>query len=672
MAKTTWGRKETIIWPQNRPIYTYGAIFAAIVLTAVFLYARLRFVGTPLQRFYMPVYVRTSFFGSFSRTHRSQYRMLFLTGHGLKPGPAMNDDVVRGRTPEPGGRIIQLTLSPTAIQHGNDLLFQGPVRSYVDAHLSDYLKAALYKGNDLSTILKTPLLCGAGIFLVLLPFAATKDVKRQKTLKYGRRLKGPERLTPQEFNRTVKGDGIGFKTDDMRDMIRIPAKAEAQHMQIIGDTGAGKSALMFQVLRQVRSRGDSAIVYDPAREFVKRFYDPSRGDVILNPLDKRCPYWGPAEELRSRSEAKALAASLFQPPQDRKGEFFIESPQKIFAFLMAYGPTPDELVQWMSNPDEIDRRLKGTEHAHLIDPRAHQQRAGVLGSLGLVADSLRLLPKREDGNGRWTATEWSEKRQGWIFLTSLPAEREALRPLQSLWIDWLVLRLLNEPTKEQKRVWFVIDELASLQKLPQLHTAITESRKSRNPVVLGFQGKAQLEYLYGHLAEVMLSQPATSVWLTTKEPNAGEWVSKFIGKVEIERLRETHFDGTRAGHNFTIERQVEPLVLESEISGLADLHAFMKYQNFVTYFSFPYFDMPEIAKPFELRERPDDKLPYDPKTVRSGSLATPPAELKQEPEVSAPPEPQPQPNAPAAVQELQPETMLSDNTSEQQSLTFKG
>jgi len=265
---------------------------------------------------------------------------------------------------------------------------------------------------------------------------------------------------------------------------------------------------MFQVLRQVRSRGDSAIVYDPAREFVKRFYDPERRDVILNPLDKRCPYWGLAEELCSRSEAKALAASLFQPPQDKKGEFFIESPQKIFAFLMAYGPTPDELVAWMSNPEEIDHRLKGTEHAHLIDPRAHQQRAGVLASLGLVADSLRLLPKRGTGNGSWTATEWAERRQGWIFLTSLPAEREALRPLQSLWIDWLVLRLLNEPTEAQRRVWFVIDELASLQKLPQLHTAITEARKSRNPVLLGFQGKAQLEYLYGHLAEVMLSQPA--------------------------------------------------------------------------------------------------------------------------------------------------------------------
>jgi hypothetical protein len=658
MAKTTWGRKETIIWPQNRPIYTYTAIFSALILTVVFVYGWVRFRMKPLQWFYAPVYVRASVFGTFSRTHRSEYRMLFLAGQGLKPAPVMNGDVMHGETPEPGGRIIPLALSVTALQRGNDLLFRGPIRSYVDAHLHDYLKAAVYDGRDVSAVLKPPLICGAGAFLLVLPFAVALDVKRQKALKYGRRLKGPERLTPPAFNRVVKGKGIGFKTDAMKDMLRIPARAEAQHMQIIGDTGAGKSAMLFQVLRQVRGRKDSAIVYDPAREFVKRFYDPSRGDVILNPLDKRCPYWGPAEELRSRSEAKALAASLFQPPQDRKGEFFIESPQKIFAFLMAYGPTPDQLVEWMSNPGEIDRRLKGTEHAHLIDPRAHQQRAGVLGSLGLVADSLRLLPKREEGNGAWTATDWAEKRQGWVFITSLPAEREALRPLQSLWIDWLVLRLLNEPTKEQKRVWFVIDELASLQKLPQLHTAITEGRKGQNPVVLGFQGKAQLEYLYGHLAEVMLSQPATSVWLTTKEPNAGEWVSKFIGKVEIERLRETHFDGTRAGHNFTIERQVEPLVLESEISGLPDLHAFMKYQNYVTYFSFPYFDMPEVAKPFELRERTNDKLPYDPKAVRS----RPETELKQEQE--APP-PSSEPNEPSTAQAAQQELVAIPDVHEE-------
>jgi len=665
MAKTPWGRKETIIWPRHVPIYTYALVFGAAALTFVAVCIRIH-LATPLQRYYLPVYERTSAIGAFTAAHRSNYQMLFVGGRKASLRPAMSGDVVLGKTLEPGGTPLPLRLSTESRQQGYSLLFRGPKRSYVDARLRDFLKDVTYGGNSLSAFFRPPLVGGLILFVLALPFTVRMDVGRQKRLRYGRRLKGPEMLTPRQFNRTVKGDGIGFKTDGMKDMLRIPLRAEAQHMQVIGDTGAGKSALLSQVLRQVRSRGDSAIVYDPAREYVKRFYDPERGDVILNPLDKRCPYWGPAEELRTRSEAKALAASLFQPPQDKKGEFFIESPQKIFAFLMAYGPTPDQLVEWMSNPAEIDRRLQGTEHAHLIDPHAHQQRAGVLASLGLVADSLRLLPRKGEGNGEWTATDWAEKRQGWIFLTSLPAEREALRPLQSLWIDWLVLRLLNEPTEMQKRVWFVIDELASLQKLPQLHTAITEARKSRNPVVLGFQGKAQLEYLYGHLAEVMLSQPATSIWLTTKEPKAGQWVSEFIGKVEVERLRETHFDGTRSGRNFALDRQVEPLVLESEISGLADLHAYMKYQNYVTRFSFPYFDMPVVASGFELRERLDDKLPFDPKRLQSAEL--PSAELRQVPEDSV----TTQSDGIAAVEQIEPQPSFSPEAEDTQNLILRG
>jgi len=555
------------------------------------------------------------------------------------------------------------------LQRGYVLLYLGPEQSYIDGRLSAYLKTAVYGGETLFDLYELPLLFGLASLVIQLPFSIAKDVRRRKQLRYGRRLRGPEMLTPKEFNLRVEGDGIGIKTDSMKAMIRIPKRAEAQHMQIIADTGGGKTVILLQILRQIKHRGDSAIVYDPARDFVRRFYDPKRGDVILNPLDKRCPYWGPSEELRRRSEAKALAVSLFQPPQDRKGEFFIESPQKIFAFLMAYGPTPEELVKWMSDPQEIDRRLKGTEHAHLISPTAHDQRSGVLGSLGLVADSLRLLPKKGEGNGEWSAREWAETRQGWIFITSLPTEREALKPLHSLWIDLLVLRLLNEPKEGQKRVWFVIDELASLQKLPQLHTAITENRKSNNPVVLGFQGKAQLEVLYGHLAEVMLSQPATSIWLKTKEPAASEWVSKFIGKVEIERLRETHFDGSRAGRNFALDRQIEPLVMESEISGLPDLHAYMKYENYVTRFSFPYFDMPVIASDFALRDTPDDKLPYDPKNIGLAKPQVRPAELKQEPNVPI----LPQRKSPRTATEIpQQETEPEMNVNAQQTLNLRG
>ena len=135
-----------------------------------------------------------------------------------------------------------------------------------------------------------------------------------------------------------------------------------------------------------------------------------------------------------RDRARTLAASLFQSTQDRKGEFFVESPQKIFAHLLTFGPTPEQLAAWMANPIEIEKRVVGTEYALLIDPKAPQQRAGVLGSLGLVADSLRMLPKKSEAKRKWSATEWSEKREGWVFITSQPTVREALRPLHSLWI----------------------------------------------------------------------------------------------------------------------------------------------------------------------------------------------------------------------------------------------
>jgi hypothetical protein len=161
----------------------------------------------------------------------------------------------------------------------------------------------------------------------------------------------------------------------------------------------------------------------------------------------------------------------------------------------------------------------------------------------------------------------------------------------------------------------VLDELASLQRLPQLHTAITENRKSKNPLVLGFQGKAQLEVIYGHMAEVMLSQPATKIFLKTTEPKAAEWVSNAIGKIEIERMKETHYDGTRTGKNFSLDRQTEPLVMDSEISGLADKHAFLKLGNNVARFSFLYSNMPIIAPDFVPRSIEDDELSFDPMTL---------------------------------------------------------
>ncbi|HVB86543.1 MAG TPA: type IV secretion system DNA-binding domain-containing protein, partial [Candidatus Dormibacteraeota bacterium] len=410
------------------------------------------------------------------------------------------------------------------------------------------------------------------------------------------------------FNRRNHSDGIGFeqkqtflqKAFGQVPSLKLPRAIEPSHILIMGDTGTGKSTLIRRILLQIEERGETAIVYDPALDYTPEFYAPERGDVILNPLDARMPYWSPGDELRHDAEALTLAASLF-PDRHNENPFFVEGPRKIFAHLLTFRPTPEEMAWWMCHEEEIDRRVKGTEYAAMIDRQAPAQRSGVLASLNMIADTMKLLPSERETTGRWSAAEWSKNRKGWLFLTSTPETRKRLIPLTSLWLDTLVLRLMNHGTDSQRqasprKVWFVLDELASLQRLPQLHTAITENRKSNNPVVLGFQGRSQLETRYGHEAEAMLSQPATKIFLRTSECRAAEWISKTIGEVEIERLRESRSSGQlgkqRNTKSYNLERQVEPLIMASETSGLADLRGYLKKGNLVVRMNFPFIELP--------------------------------------------------------------------------------
>ena len=611
-AVQQWGRKESIIWPPRGFYYTYGAIFLTVVATGFLMYVHFAFSLSPLERYYLPYYLRTEAAALFRPA--GLYQLVYVSDGKAHSRLAMDGDVATGETRQFSGKPLPLILSDAALGQGFRYIFREVGHPYQNSGLHAWLGHWIYGDTPLSGLFATPFYCGLLALVLQLPFSIRKDVNRRKELRYGRRLKGPILVTARQFTKAIAGNGIGITTDDDKRPLRIPRNAENKHFLLVGDTGSGKSSIIRQMLYQVAARGESAIVYDPACEFVKQFYNERRGDIVLNPLDARMPYWNPSDELRRKAEAKALAVSLYQP-EGISNKFFVEAPQKIFAHLMTFLPIPAQLVAWMSDPAEIDRRVKGTEYWMLIDPKAPHQRTGVLGSLNMTADSFRLLPDKDDVTSAWTATKWAETRQGWIFITSQPTMREALRPLISLWIDLLVLRLLNEPMPQQKPVWFVIDELASLQRLPQLHTAITENRKSQNPVILGFQGRSQMEARYGDDAEAMLSQSATKIFLRTTEPRAAKWVSEAIGEIEIERLRETHYEGTRAGKNFALDRQTEPLVLPSEISGLDDLRGFLKYGNHVARFSFPFVELEEKHAGFAERPMDDLIIPSKPKPV---------------------------------------------------------
>ena len=615
------GRGESPGPSKNWLLSTLVAVLLAFVAgIGIFTYRNVE-VWTPLQQWYWIQYLNTKNFPVPSGNYQVLSKLDRQGQHSMATDADVMPASLQGWPPFP------FALTAKARQAGAVALKVDTVH-YTSAQMNRMLAEWIYAGQSPDDLIRPAWVGALGAFVLALVLAMLRNRTRRRIEEPGRRLKGPEMVTVKEFNRWSGADGISFLTTTGRESLSIPRSLESSHMMMMGDTGAGKSVLQRRVLMQIAERGETAIVYDPALEHTPQFFNPARGDLILNPLDVRCPYWSPSDEVTHEAEALTLATSLF-PDKPHENTFFVDGPRKIFAHLLTLKPTPEELVRWMSHEEELDRLLKGTELTAFIYRGAGPQRGGVLGALNMVADSLKLLPKASDTKQRWTTEEWARQRSGWIFLTSTPRFRERLLPLMSLWLDTLVLRLMNQGDPSLRHAWFVLDELASLQRLPQLHTALTENRKSGNPVVIGFQGRSQLEVRYGHEAESMLSQPATKIFLHTSEPRAAKWISDTIGEVEMERVKETvnthplQVAKSRSYHN---ERRTEPLVLPSEISGLQRLHALLKVDNLVVPFSFPYLAPVKAQPGFIPREiKPRvveiDKRPPQPSTVAAQEIS---------------------------------------------------
>jgi Type IV secretion-system coupling protein DNA-binding domain len=565
------------VWPRRAPLFRFAGLALSVLFGILFIRGWYLWSASPLERFYLPTYSRLTLFADLS---------LPTLSHKLPSFPV----VFVGRTM---ATDASLGNSPGAVT----------IRD-MTAHSDSFalwLRTNIYGGRSLNGVLRWPL-AGFGFCFVLLVVAGARlDHRYDAKARNGRLLRGPSLTSRWRFNWQTRGDGLRFRLTNRRNLIEwlkpggsgkdlaIKRDREAHHIQIAGDTGSGKSTLVRQIVHQIAARNEVAILFDPDREYIREFFREDRGDWVLNPKDDRCPYWPIGEEADDEAEATPIAIGLF-PDEPTRQQFFLSHTRAIFSYLLAtYKPTVNELAYWMAHPEEIDKRVVGTEHQHTLTVNAAPQRAGILGSLNEAGKPLRMMPTHAEGRRRWSVREWSKTRKGWIFITSTPDTIDALRPLQSLWLDMLILKLQTSARQPgQPRVWMVLDELASLNALPQLHSALTKQRKSDNPIVLGFQGMSQLDAIYGKKAETILSQAYTNIVLRTREPRAAKHLSELIGKAQLERARESKPSRLldRKHGSFSTERVMDPVVMESQIQSLEDLTGYFVQQDKVVHIQF--------------------------------------------------------------------------------------
>ena len=210
-------------------------------------------------------------------------------------------------------------------------------------------------------------------------------------MKYGRLLKGPVMLTPacSSTSRSVEMESDSRRSES-KDLMRIPARSEAQHIELMGDTGAGKDNSHHAGTPPDRRAGAHRNrlrpgvrvhpAFLPARTLRHRSEPSGSAVSVLGAVPKNCGAKPKRRRSPSLSTSRLIPREMSSSPRLRRRSLPI--------FSAPGRRLGSSRIGWQTR-SEIDKQVRGTEMATMIAKDSPPQRNGVLSSLGLVADSLQ-------------------------------------------------------------------------------------------------------------------------------------------------------------------------------------------------------------------------------------------------------------------------------------------
>lgn len=367
--------------------------------------------------------------------------------------------------------------------------------------------------------------------------------------------------------------------------------SEVQHILIHGTTGAGKGQTLQKLLDCIRQREDRVILYDKGCSFTPIYYRENK-DILLNPFDQRCDNWDLWTESLTDSDFENIAESLI-PLQNENDPFWINAARTIFAsaaFKMRNDPkrSIDKLLNLLMTASltELENYLSGTQAATLVSDKIEKTATSIRSVISAYLKSLRFLTQLDKKDNKkfsirhWIQNEKNDNHDQWLFISSNGEQHASMRPLISMWLSQASLSLLSLPENRDRRIWFIVDELPSLHRLPQLPETIAEVRKFGGCFVLGMQSFAQLEKTYGrNQAREIFDLLNTRFFFRNPSSDMAKLVSSELGAQEIEDMREQYSygaDHVRDGISIGRQKNIQSLVTYSEIINLPDMQCFLR------------------------------------------------------------------------------------------------
>jgi len=433
--------------------------------------------------------------------------------------------------------------------------------------------------------------------------------------------------------------------------VPVPAGMAQRNFLATGGMGSGKSVALFVLADQVAAAQRAMVIYDKVGEFTSQYYRPGSADVVLNPYDTRFPGWNIFNEVRELPDFEVLA-SAFIPKRDNADEtsaYFRSNAQTVFASILQRlweegfadpSKRTNEAVCkkiFETGQDALYTWLKGTAAESLLNPESKGSGGGgVLTTLSEAAKVLRYIKSGEFSMR--AAVEAEAKHLGGrrIFINSTEEFATELKPLTSLMMALAYRNWMKQDQVGYDRVWFFVDEFASLGSLPVLKNAVTEARKFGVVTCIGAQNVAQFDSMFGKDdAKVIRSNLQNYVVLRVADEDTAETYSKLIGAEELDELSESVSFGAsdnRDGKGTQITRKDRRLVTASEIQVLEDMHGFLQFAGTFPTAKVQYSYTDRLPKPADWQPQPG----FDKRDL-SLPTAPPPAPAEATPSAGAAP-----------------------------------
>ncbi|MCP5400751.1 MAG: type IV secretion system DNA-binding domain-containing protein [Novosphingobium sp.] len=368
-----------------------------------------------------------------------------------------------------------------------------------------------------------------------------------------------------------------------------PWRLEQSHAMLIGTTGMGKTVALSEMVDEARERRQRAVIFDLTGAFIEHFYDPDR-DVVLNPLDARCPRWNIFDECRSEGEFWAASEALV--PHDGGGEaqFWVIAARALFVEfclkLVEAGDASNEaLARRLMSADlaKVHAMLRGTIADPITAPEAARMAESVRAVFNVNARALKLLPRE---GARFSIREWVEAdggEGGFVFLSARYVDLSVCTQLLTLWLDLAMNTLMTTARSDDLKMWFFIDELGALHRLPALETGLQTARNYGGAIVTGIHAYAKLQEVYGeHMAETLSSLAKTKLILGTGDYKTATWCSEAIGHAEVTDKDEAHtyaYNNARDAVSLTPRKHIEALVLPDQLKDMPSLTGYIKFPD---------------------------------------------------------------------------------------------